>query len=179
MTYRPLEIIECGAVLVHVDETGYSSRATLAEYLRPGEHYIQATPETMNVSIEAALAAAYQMPAKAFDFIESEYSYHHQYERLFGLAMTVRRGKRFSTREWSRHAFAVHHLTGFNELAKVHEDSLIPEDLLSWKMLKPGKFDLSLWRPEDPEDEAVWRTDLARGEDPTAVYARHWSLARR
>lgn len=182
MSYRPLEIIDCGAVMVHVDETGYGSKASMAEFLTPGVHYVEATPEALEQAVDIALSpASAEMPGLAFRKVEKDYSYRKQYERLFELAGRTKPGKRMSEQDFSRNAFAVSYTTGFKEYASAHTWALTEADKATMRSL-PRSFErpnVCLWTPSNVEQLSRFRTDLSRADEPVEeIYRRHFEEAK-
>lgn len=174
MSYRPLEIISCGARLIHIDETGYGSKATLAEYL---DTATIATPETlatrvwMSKDFDAwkAIAAAQRRE------VAEKYTYRKQYKRLFEIAGRTKAGPRLSEQDFSRHAFAVNHTTGFPAEASVHGWALTEADRRTLQEVPEVFPDVCLWKPKDEERLARFRTDIARQDVPTAeTYRKHY-----
>ena len=173
MTYRPLEIIAQEAALVHVDETMHGTTAKLSEVFNPG-WFVEATPETLEASIEKALTLNLWRSKWIEEEVWKAYSYEAVYGKLFKLAGSVQKKPKLSTRDWSRHAFAVNALTGFASIAPHHAGALTLEDKTSALMYLDRPWDVCLWMPKDPEARIAWDTDIARAEEPVRdIYKRY------
>lgn len=175
MTYRPFEVIAQGAALLHVDETAYGSTSKLSEFFEPW-WYTTEPPEHLERGIERALQmlptrlkGAGQVRAHLIaQEVEKQYSYRKQYERLFDLAASVKIKKKPNLIDWSRRAYAVCSLVGFQDFAEPHSWALTPEDEAKQPIIRDG---VCLWSPKDPEQRYRWQTTLARREaPPQAVY---------
>lgn len=180
MTYRPLEVIAQGSALIHVDETAYGSKSSLADFFQP-HWYTSATPDTLEEAIAQALTKTRDELVTINQELEAEYAYTRQYERLFALAKTVKKGERVNGREYSRRVAALSWVNGFKQEMFPHLWSLIPEDLESIR----GHNELdwtgvSFWQPEDPELRYRWQTDLAKKEKPALeIYNEYAELGRK
>lgn len=174
MTYRALEIIDCGAALIHADETGYGSSSKLAEFIQ-GE-VVHSEPGRLESDLDHALIHRSHYAACAFARVEWDYSYRRQYERLFEVAGKAKRKPRLSAQDWSRRAYAVNSLTGFSAEASVHAWALTAADKRTISELPSvGLPDVCLWQPKDEEQLAVFRTDLARLDEPAeTIYRKHY-----
>lgn len=165
MTYRPLEIIEQGAVLVNVDETSYGMCSPLSGVFDKSL-FVEATPETLEASIGEALNLT-GMAEQFRDAVRSEYSYSKQYSAMFEVASkTTKRKERYDLRDWSRRAFAINHLTNYPTLAAPHQWALTPADRASMYEYRDADWDVCLWHPRDKESFVRWQTDLSRREEP-------------
>lgn len=174
LTYRAMEIVECEAALVHVDETAYGSLANLEEHWPGTLPFAKATPKTLASVLLGALS--WWTPENVLfqrEIWRRRYSYEEQYRRLFDLAGSISPKKGYTTKDWSRRAYAVNFLTGFKDLAEPHRWALTQDDVDGSRIYKDRDWDVCLWRPTGEEKIARWRTDLARGEDRHEVYRRY------
>lgn len=163
--YRPLEAISQGCALVHVDEVAYGSTAKLSEVFDRA-WYVEAEVLGLEAALDEAMGRA-RWASLVKPALEDRYSYRRQFERLFALAGNTKIKHRLPARDWSRRAFAIGHLTGFEGERDVHAWSLTRQDL----DIRPGyKPDVNLWQPTETEARWEFQTALSRGEDPVKVY---------
>jgi hypothetical protein len=170
LTYRALEIVACGAAFLHIDEDGYGSTASIAEY---DLQAVIVKPEEIAERIDGVLGSWAELAEAQSFAVESNYTYEHQYRRLEALSREVERAERpMGDREFSRRAYAINFTTGFQAEAAPHMNAPTKADLATVEAVPmSGEFpDICLWTPKDPERMARFRTTLARGENVADTY---------